>query len=158
MVLSSREAENILPITLYSEISVGNPQRLQSLSFLEKVVATGPQSAYPHLDIKDGVRFRSIKTSANTWTFWSNLLPQLQQYTTTIDQACVTPHCSKCDPCNSKLFPGFNDVLVELVEKAKKMNWRTFFKQLQSWVIKEVQWIGDFLSSWCCGSGFLAAF
>lgn len=156
-ITNSREAENLVPLIAYSDVSARDPQKIRAFEFLEKVVNKGPHEILPYLDLKSGTYLRSIKSSNTAWTFWEGYLPQLSYYGSLVKSECISPDCHKCDPCESKIFLGFNDVLKDMTANLTKAGHRKLLESIHAIVSDDVLNIGETVSSWCCGSERLCA-
>jgi hypothetical protein len=166
-ILDCREIENLIPNSILSELSSGNPQRLEALKILE---SSSVVEVRCFLDIKQGTRLKEIIDAKNLKVkdFWQLKLGLIPNISERIDDWCQTHwQCSnnskkssknskksnknskeKCD-CQISLGLGEN-TLSNTVEYLKRINnpheiARIVDRSMRS----DWEKIGEVVMDWC---------
>jgi len=161
-ILDCREIENLIPNSILSELSSGNPQRLEALKILE---SSSVVEVRCFLDIKQGTRLKEIIDAKNLKVkeFWQLKLGLIPNISERIDNWCKTHwKCSnnskknsknskeKCD-CQISLGFGENTLsntveylqektpheIARIVDRSKHSDWEKIGQVVMDWCIAE---------------------
>ncbi|EHJ14461.1 MULTISPECIES: hypothetical protein [Crocosphaera] len=118
-ILPVRELENLIPLSILSELMSKNGDRENPFKQLEKIEESSVKEIRNFLDIKEGTRLKKIVNEpSSVKDFWKDKLDKLPNYSNDIDEWCYE-NWSCCDPdpkkksCKCKISLGFGQKILE---------------------------------------------
>ncbi len=147
-ILPVREIENLIPLSILSEIISKNRNRENAFKQLEEIENSSVQEIRKFLDIKEGTRLKKIvKEPISVKNFWND---KLDKYVNDIDKWCHNNwSCTNEKSCNCQISLGFGENILEnsitylntqfpskitsMVEESLRSEWENIGQIMLNW-------------------------
>lgn len=156
-ILNFREIENLIPTSILSELPLIKSKNAQeALEVIQAIDRSSVQEIRGFLDIKHKMVFQSVikNKEDNVKEFWQDKIDEISQISDIrIDSWCQEHwSCSKPNPCNCSIFPGFGDgVLEQTIEHLKGIAPQQIAKKIKEGNPLRREWekLGEAVVNWC---------
>ena len=162
VITQARELENNIPTRFFNEVHDGNPNRLATIEFLERLEGSQIKEVRKYLDLKSGTKLgelMSYNTGAPEQTYWTPKLPTLAVLAHSINSRCVQSRtCQSPTSCTCRIVVGLGpNILDDTLRYVGRLSVKKNIEGLCSETRAEWERLGGLVLAWCCGSETISA-
>ncbi|MEC4853322.1 MAG: hypothetical protein SAJ12_20265, partial [Jaaginema sp. PMC 1079.18] len=154
-ILEVREAENLIPYQLLSEITEGNRDREKFVFMLETICASPSVEIAKFIDIKKGTNLKEIVKSnnSNIEDFWRDKITGNRDFSSILNSWCWDNwECEKLNsrPCTCIVVPHFGESTLENITNLCRNELpRHVACKVDQYLRSEWETIGQIIVDWC---------
>ena len=118
-IIDVREAENLIPTSMFSEVSEKDQNRMSAVDFLECLEKSSNGETRKFLDLKEGLngyRFFGLLSKNQPPDYWQNFFNIVRPFRANIKEECIySQDCSASDDkrCECFVMQGLGDGILE---------------------------------------------